>query len=118
MYNRPGRMAGIYRSGNHDQAKAYFIFRSDEPIGYGHRDVDQQKRLVSDAFAGDSSWRTGGLPAAALADPDFCFDALSQVRMESWSRGRGVTSNPWCPGAAEPVRSRRARPGGRVLGSP
>ncbi|MFF2040951.1 FAD-dependent monooxygenase [Kitasatospora sp. NPDC058170] len=88
MYNLPGRMAGIYRSGNHAQAKAYFIFRSDEPISYDHRDPDQHRRVIGDAFAADSSWRTGELLAAALADPEFYFDSLSQVRMESWSTGR------------------------------
>ncbi|WP_336215321.1 FAD-dependent monooxygenase [Nonomuraea sp. LPB2021202275-12-8] len=88
MYNLPGKMAGIYRSGNHTQAKAYFIFRSEEPIAYDHRDVEQQKRLISAAFAGESSWRVRDLLAGALADPDFYFDALSQVRMASWSSGR------------------------------
>jgi 2-polyprenyl-6-methoxyphenol hydroxylase-like FAD-dependent oxidoreductase len=33
MYNQPGRMAGVYRSGNHAQAKAYFVFRS-APLQY------------------------------------------------------------------------------------
>ncbi|MFE2170458.1 FAD-dependent monooxygenase [Streptomyces sp. NPDC059447] len=88
MYSLPGRMAGIYRSGNHHQAKAYFIFRSPELPAYDHRDVGQHRRLIGDAFAAETSWRTGELLAAALADPDFYFDALSQVRMDSWSTGR------------------------------
>jgi 2-polyprenyl-6-methoxyphenol hydroxylase-like FAD-dependent oxidoreductase len=87
MYNQPGRMTGIYRSGNHAQAKAYFVFRSPA-LTYDHRDVEQHKRLVSDVFAGDSSWRTKELLDSALSDPDFYFDALSQVHMESWSTGR------------------------------
>jgi hypothetical protein len=37
MFNTPGRMAGIYRSGNHAQAKAYFAFRS-APLDDDHRD--------------------------------------------------------------------------------
>jgi 2-polyprenyl-6-methoxyphenol hydroxylase-like FAD-dependent oxidoreductase len=88
MYNMPGKMAGIYRSGNHAQAKAYFIFRAEEPIAYDHRDVEQHKRLIGAAFADESSWRVPDLLTAALADPDFYFDALCQVRMESWSTGR------------------------------
>jgi 2-polyprenyl-6-methoxyphenol hydroxylase-like FAD-dependent oxidoreductase len=87
MYNQPGTMTGIYRSGNHAQAKAYFIFRS-AALTYDHRDVEQHKRLVSAVFAGDSSWRTKELLDSALSDPDFYFDALSQVHMESWSAGR------------------------------
>ncbi|TMR98836.1 FAD-dependent monooxygenase [Nonomuraea basaltis] len=87
MYNLPGKMAGIYRSGNHPQAKAYFIFRSG-PLTFEHRDVEQHKRLISQAFASEPTWRIKELLAAALADPGFYFDALSQVRMPSWSSGR------------------------------
>ena len=87
MYNVPGKMAGIYRSGNHAQAKAYFVFRSGA-LTYDHRDVERHKRLVSDVFADESSWRTKELLASALTDPDFYFDAVSQVHMESWSTDR------------------------------
>ncbi|MEW9698425.1 FAD-dependent monooxygenase [Paenibacillus sp. SI8] len=88
MYNMPGMMTGIYRSGNHSEAKAYFIFRRSEPLTYDHRDIEHQKRLLSEAFSDVSSWRVQELLTAALADPDFYFDALSQVRMPSWSSGR------------------------------
>ncbi|MEV4111658.1 FAD-dependent monooxygenase [Nonomuraea sp. NPDC049695] len=87
MYNQPGKMAGLYRSGNHAQAKAYFIFRS-EPLAYDHRDVEQQRTLLKEAFGHDTSWRVSELLEGALADPDFYFDALSQARLPSWSKGR------------------------------
>jgi 2-polyprenyl-6-methoxyphenol hydroxylase-like FAD-dependent oxidoreductase len=87
LYNEPGRVAGVYRSGNHPGAKALWLFRSREPLEYDYRDVGQQKRLLSEAFAG-VSWRVPELLAASIADPDFYFDALSQVRMPSWSSGR------------------------------
>lgn len=101
MYNVPGKMTGIYRSGNHTQAKAYFIFRSG-PLAYDHRDVEQHKRIISDAFAAETSWRVKDLLATALADPDFYFDALSQVRMDSWSAGRValVGDAAWCASPA------------------
>ena len=101
MFNTPGRMAGIYRSGNHAQAKAYFAFRS-APLEYDRRDVSVQKRLVSDAFADQSCWRTRELLDSALADPDFYFDACAQVHMTSWSAGRIVLVGDaaWCPSPA------------------
>jgi 2-polyprenyl-6-methoxyphenol hydroxylase-like FAD-dependent oxidoreductase len=80
-------MAGIYRSGNHAEAKAYFMFRS-APLVIDHRDTAQHKRLVSDVFGGESSWHVKELLAGALEDPDFYFDALSQVQLDSWSSGR------------------------------
>lgn len=100
MFNQPGRMAGIYRSGHHAQAKAYFIFRSG-PLAYDHRDTAQQKQLVRQAFA-DGAWRTGELLATALDDPDFYFDALAQVRMDSWSTGRVALLGDaaWCASPA------------------
>jgi 2-polyprenyl-6-methoxyphenol hydroxylase-like FAD-dependent oxidoreductase len=102
MYNQPGRMAGIYRSGNHAQAKAYFVFRSS-PLAYDHRDIEQHRHLLGDAFAGAaSSWRIKELLASALADPDFYFDALSQVHMDSWFAGRValVGDAAWCASPA------------------
>ncbi|HEX6681363.1 MAG TPA: FAD-dependent monooxygenase [Candidatus Limnocylindrales bacterium] len=101
MYNRPGRMAGVYRSGNHAEAKAYFIFRS-APVEFDHRDVAAHKRLVRDAFGDDNSWHVKELLATALADPEFYFDSLSQVRMRSWSAGRVVLAGDaaWCASPA------------------
>lgn len=87
MYNTPGKMTGIYRSGNHAQAKAYFIFRSPT-ISYDYRDLGEQRQLLSQEFGGDSSWHVRELLDGALADPDLYFDALSQVKMASWSTGR------------------------------
>ncbi|MGW2822674.1 FAD-dependent monooxygenase [Streptomyces sp. NPDC001443] len=101
MFNTPGRMTGIYRSGNHTQAKAYFMYRS-APLKYDRRDVTEHKRLISERFAGDRSWRTRELLDSALADPEFYFDALGQVRMTSWSNGRValVGDAAWCASPA------------------
>ncbi|HEY1666802.1 MAG TPA: FAD-dependent monooxygenase [Trebonia sp.] len=101
MFSTPGRMAGIYRSGSHAQAKAYFAFRS-APLDYDHRDPSVHKRLVSDAFRDQTAWRTRELLDSALADPDFYFDACAQVHMTSWSAGRVVLVGDaaWCPSPA------------------
>jgi 2-polyprenyl-6-methoxyphenol hydroxylase-like FAD-dependent oxidoreductase len=88
IYNLPGKMAGVYRSGNHPGAKAYLMFRQPEPLTYDHRDIEQHKRLLREAYTGVSSWHVPQLLASALADPEFYFDSLSQVHMPSWSSGR------------------------------
>ncbi|WP_433225197.1 FAD-dependent monooxygenase [Actinomadura formosensis] len=101
MFNTPGKMTGIYRSGNHAQAKAYFMFRSQR-LEVDHRDVAAHKRLVAEQFA-DHPWApTRGLLDAALADPDFYFDSLGQVQMDSWSNGRIalVGDAAWCASPA------------------
>ncbi len=88
IYNLPGKMAGVYRSGNHTGAKAYLAFRQPEPLTYDHRDIEQHKRLLREAYSGVSSWHVPQLLAGALADPELYFDSLSQVHMPSWSSGR------------------------------
>jgi 2-polyprenyl-6-methoxyphenol hydroxylase-like FAD-dependent oxidoreductase len=88
LYNLPGKSAGIYRSGNHTVAKAYLTFHQPDQLTYDYRDIGQQKHLLSEAYAGVSSWLVPQLLAGALSDPDFYFDSLSQVRMPSWSSGR------------------------------
>ncbi|MFQ6396678.1 FAD-dependent monooxygenase [Nocardia sp. KC 131] len=87
MFNTPGTMAGIYRSGNHAQAKAYFVFRSPQ-LDYDHRDPAAERGLLTDAFGSRTDWRIPELLAGALTDPDLYIDALSQVRMDSWGNGR------------------------------
>ncbi|MFE0653530.1 FAD-dependent monooxygenase [Streptomyces sp. NPDC059534] len=101
MHNTPGRMAGVYRSGNHAQAKAYFMFRSPS-LAYDHRDTGRHRQLLRDAFGDDTSWCVPELLASALDDPGLYFDALSQVHMPTWSAGRValVGDAAWCASPA------------------
>ncbi|GLZ80418.1 FAD-dependent oxidoreductase [Actinorhabdospora filicis] len=101
MYNTPGRMAGVWRSARHHGAKAYFIFRAQDEIAVGHRDVEAQKALIRNAFTG-VGWKVDRLLAMALADPEFYFDALAQVDMDTWSRGHVVLVGDaaWCASPA------------------
>ncbi|WP_067711288.1 FAD-dependent monooxygenase [Nocardia yamanashiensis] len=90
MHNpQPGSMAGIYRSGAHPQAKAYFMFRSPERE-YDHRDRESARQLLQEHFGVESGWQVKELLAGALDDPELYFDALAQVRMDAWSKGRIV----------------------------
>lgn len=50
-------------------------------------DVERQRRIAADAFAG-AGWRVPRLLDAMRTAPDLWFDATTQVRMERWSRGR------------------------------
>jgi 2-polyprenyl-6-methoxyphenol hydroxylase-like FAD-dependent oxidoreductase len=87
IYNVPGRMAGIFRYGG--KAVAVFQFRS-EPIDYDYRELEAQKEILVDAFAGYRSWRIPELLDAARADPGFYFTSASQVHLPTWHRGRVV----------------------------
>lgn len=96
IYNVPGRMAGIFRYNG--KAVANFQFRS-EPIDYDHHDLDAQKQILIDAFAGYRSWRIPELLDAARADPGFFFTSASQIHLPRWHRGRVVLVGDagYCP---------------------
>lgn len=87
MFNTPGRMAGIYRSGTNPQAKAYFIFRSPR-LDLDHRDPETARRKLVETFADEKRWHVPALLDDILTDPDIYFDSLAQVHMNSWSTGR------------------------------
>jgi 2-polyprenyl-6-methoxyphenol hydroxylase-like FAD-dependent oxidoreductase len=84
MYNSPGKLAGVYRYGG--KADAVFMFRSPE-LRYDYHDLDQQKKLLTDAFAGEC-WQVPALLDAVNAADDLYFDSVNQIHMPSWSRGR------------------------------
>lgn len=87
MYQAPGGMNASMRP-SHDPsiAKAGLAFRSD-PIDYDRRDLDRQRSLLAEKFAG-VGWHAAELVSAAAQADDFYFDAFVQVHMDAWSRGR------------------------------
>ncbi|MBL1079111.1 hypothetical protein JK358_32375 [Nocardia sp. 2] len=87
MFNTPGRMAGVYRSQHHAEAKAYSMFRGQE-LEFDHREPEFAHQLLRREFGRETSWRVPELLAGALADPDLYVDALAQVHLTSWARGR------------------------------
>ncbi|WP_159847838.1 FAD-dependent monooxygenase [Nocardia sp. CY41] len=87
LYNTPGKVAGVYRSGTHDTATAFFAFRASRTLEVDHRDQNAQKDLLRDYFD-DRDWQVPALLDQAVADDGFYFDAVSQVRIPAWSNGR------------------------------
>ncbi|MFI7222806.1 FAD-dependent monooxygenase [Nonomuraea angiospora] len=69
-----------------------------DPIDYDHRDVEQQKRLIQERCSG-LRWEVPKLLEAMWKADDFYFDAMAQVTMERWSKGRValVGDAGYCP---------------------
>jgi 2-polyprenyl-6-methoxyphenol hydroxylase-like FAD-dependent oxidoreductase len=67
------------------EIKAGFSFRSP-PLAYDRRDVAAQQDVVARHFA-HVGWETPRLLRAMRTAPDFLFDSMGQVRLDSWSRG-------------------------------
>jgi 2-polyprenyl-6-methoxyphenol hydroxylase-like FAD-dependent oxidoreductase len=84
VHNSPGRLAGVYSYAG--KADAVFMYRSPE-LSYDYHDADQQKKLLTDAFAGEG-WQVPVLLDAVRTADDPYFDSVSQIHMPSWSRGR------------------------------
>ncbi|OXM69700.1 FAD-dependent monooxygenase [Amycolatopsis vastitatis] len=101
MHLGAGRTTGIYSARHLDEARAVFLFRRDQELDYHHRDVPRQKELLREAFAGLHPQVDGWL--AELDGPGpFYFDSITQLQLETWSRGRVtlVGDAGYCPGPA------------------
>ncbi|WP_101785989.1 FAD-dependent monooxygenase [Nonomuraea indica] len=87
VWVREGRAGGgVYPVRGNTELRVNLGFEA-EPIPYDHRDVDQQRRLVAE-HCGGLRWEVPRLLDAMWKAPDFYFDAMAQVRMDTWSRGR------------------------------
>lgn len=96
-----GRIAGVYGAAHMDDARAVFLFRTPRPLEYHYRDVARQKRLLREHFA-DIGWEVPRLLAELDDTPAFYFDSITQLRLNTWSRGRItlVGDAGFCPGPA------------------
>lgn len=85
-YVGPGRTALTYSTAQDTGAKAMFLFETGTQR-FDHRDQALQRRTLADAYAGEG-WEIPRLLDGMHNAPDFYFDSLSQVHMDSWSTGR------------------------------
>ncbi len=118
IYVTPGRSVTVTSARDNREARAIFFFASG-PLDYDHRDRDQQQELLAAAFAG-TGWEVPRLLAAMPEAPDFYFDSVSQVRMNSWSAGRvtlGSSDAGYCPSPLSGQGSSVALVGAYVLAS-
>lgn len=95
------RMAMIYTADYLDDARAVFIFRPVDGYHHDHRDTAGQQRQLGARFAGLSAEVDSWLDELGRT-PSFYFDAITQLQLTSWSRGRVtlVGDAGYCPGPA------------------
>ncbi|MEV4225373.1 FAD-dependent monooxygenase [Nonomuraea sp. NPDC049725] len=101
MHVGVGRTAGMYGARHLDEARALLLFRSEPELDYHHHDVPRQKELLRGAFDGMHPEVDRWLDELDRT-PAFYFDSITQVRMDTWSRGRVtlVGDAGYCPGPA------------------
>lgn len=100
-YFAPGRIAMVYTAEHLDDARAVFLFRPEQPLDYDHRDVARQQRQLCSAFA-ELAPEVDMWLSEVERTPTFYFDAITQLQMDTWSRGRVtlVGDAGYCPGPA------------------
>jgi 2-polyprenyl-6-methoxyphenol hydroxylase-like FAD-dependent oxidoreductase len=96
-----GRLAAIYSAEHLDDARIVFMFHSQKELEYHYRDTLRQKELLRDAFAAMHPQVDRWL-AEIDQTPAFYFDSISQLQLDTWSRGRVtlVGDAGYCPGPA------------------
>ncbi|MEV6713488.1 FAD-dependent monooxygenase [Lentzea sp. NPDC051208] len=78
---------GIMSARSNAECRVYMGFHG--AADFDHRDVDAQRGLIAEKFA-DAGWAWPAALKHMWEAPDFHFDSMSQIRMDSWSRGNVV----------------------------
>ncbi|MEV6157492.1 FAD-dependent monooxygenase [Nonomuraea sp. NPDC052129] len=101
MHVGVGRTAGMYGARHLGEARAMFLFRSERELDYSRHDVPRQKELLRGAFRGLHADVDRWLDELDRT-PAFYFDSITQLHMDTWSRGRVtlVGDAGYCPGPA------------------
>jgi 2-polyprenyl-6-methoxyphenol hydroxylase-like FAD-dependent oxidoreductase len=85
-YSTPGRAAAIRSIHDNRDAMAILAFRSPK-LDYDYRDIEGQKALLRERFAG-MAWETPWLLEQLDSAPDFFLDSCAQIELETWHAGR------------------------------
>jgi 2-polyprenyl-6-methoxyphenol hydroxylase-like FAD-dependent oxidoreductase len=85
MYNVPGK--GVMVNAYKNKTDIIFCFVSGKEIRYDYRNVDQQREIIMQQFAGES-WRIPELLEEVQNAKNFYFDKFCQIKMPSWTKGR------------------------------
>jgi 2-polyprenyl-6-methoxyphenol hydroxylase-like FAD-dependent oxidoreductase len=86
LMNSPGKTVGTYSARDNAEAKALFYFAS-KPLDYDRRDTAAQRQIVAETFEGEG-WEVPTLLEGMRKAPDFYFDSVSQIKLDSYSTGR------------------------------
>ena len=86
MYNTPDTMATVYFY-NIGSADALLAFRTSHKVIFDRYNVQEQKQIVTDAFAG-IGWKVPRLLDALQQADNFYLDQGCQIKMPTWTRGR------------------------------
>lgn len=85
MFNVPDK--AITLNAYQHKTDVIFCFFSENEIPYDYRDLEQQRKIILEQFAGQG-WRTAELLEEIQQANNFYFDKFCQIKMPSWTKGR------------------------------
>lgn len=85
LFNVPNK--AITLNAYNKKTDIIFSFFSEKEIPYNYRDIDQQRAIILNQFAGQG-WRTSELLAEVQQSGKFYFDKFCQIKMPSWTKSR------------------------------
>ncbi|MEQ0561789.1 FAD-dependent monooxygenase [Amycolatopsis sp. NEAU-NG30] len=98
MYNEPGRGLTVGSHRLADRLHVGLVFAADD-VGFHRRTPAEQRALLGQLF-GDTGWEMPRLLEALAGADDLYVDAISQIHLDRWSKGRVVLLGDaaWCAG--------------------
>jgi 2-polyprenyl-6-methoxyphenol hydroxylase-like FAD-dependent oxidoreductase len=85
VFNEAGRFAMLNAYNN--KTDIVLCFSSEKEISYDYRDEKQQRKIISEQFAGQS-WKIPELLEKVANSTSFYFDKICQIKMPSWTKDR------------------------------
>jgi 2-polyprenyl-6-methoxyphenol hydroxylase-like FAD-dependent oxidoreductase len=85
VFNEAGRFAMLNAYNN--KTDIVLCFASEKEISYDYRDEAQQRKIISEQFAGQG-WKIPELLEKVADSKSFYFDKICQIKMPSWTKGR------------------------------
>ncbi|MET4391254.1 2-polyprenyl-6-methoxyphenol hydroxylase-like FAD-dependent oxidoreductase [Bradyrhizobium sp. F1.4.3] len=85
VFNEHGRFVMLNAYNN--KTDIVLCFSSENEISYNYRDEAQQRRIITEQFAGQG-WKIPELLENVANSTSFYFDKICQIKMPSWTKGR------------------------------
>lgn len=114
-YQGAGKLLNVYSLAENEDAKVFMLFTVNEQID-DYRNSITQKKIITEKFSGDG-WKAKEILEAMHQAPDFYFDTISQVHMNTLSTERVVLIGDagYCPSPASGQGSSMALVGAYIL---
>lgn len=93
-HSAPGKQVSRYTL-NDGRTVFLFVFAAHEKLSIPYSNPQAQMQVLKDEFAG-VGWECPEILSRLEADTEIYFDAVSQIRMERWSRNRSTLVGDAC----------------------